>query len=68
MTKKLYVDANTCIWCWACVAIWDEYGIYDFNQDNKAYVKKQPETEQERELAEDWRSSCPVEAISLEEN
>ncbi|UFX83214.1 ferredoxin [Candidatus Absconditicoccus praedator] len=66
MSKKVYVDQDACIGCGACVAIAGDFGIFDFNDQNKAYVVKQPTSESEFEAAEDGKSACPVDAIKIQ--
>jgi ferredoxin len=56
-----YVD-NTCILCGVCF----ERAPDNFAEDEDegwAYVKRQPENDEELELAQEVMESCPVEAI-----
>lgn len=54
-----YVDEE-CINCGSCVEIAPENFDAD---DESAFVKKQPENEEEREKCEEAMEACPVEAI-----
>ena len=65
--KKLNIDSEACIGCGSCVAIMWETEIIAFNKDNKACVQRQPETDEEWELAQDAAGSCFVDAISIDE-
>jgi ferredoxin len=56
-----YVDSN-CIDCDLCRQTAPE----NFDRDDEgghSYVKKQPETDEERQLCRDAMEDCPVEAI-----
>ena len=56
-----YVD-NECIGCGLCVTTAED--IFGFDDDTElAYVKKQPENDKERELADQAMKECPVEVI-----
>ena len=58
---KFYVDEN-CIACDACVLTAPDH--FTMNGDEgHAYVKKQPENSQEKELCQEALEACPVEAI-----
>ena len=56
-----YVDSE-CIDCDLCREVAPEN--FTRNEDEgHSFVNKQPETDEERELCEEARDSCPVEAI-----
>ena len=56
-----YVDTE-CIACDACVITAPEH--FCLTEDEiSAYVKKQPETEEEKAFCQEALESCPVEAI-----
>ena len=55
-----YVD-DQCIACGMCISEAPEN--FDMNDDDMAYVKKQPEGDEELEACEDAKDECPVEAI-----
>lgn len=59
--KKEFDVKSNCISCWACVGIAPE--IFEFNEENKSCVKRQPETEKELQDTEDAKNICPVDAI-----
>lgn len=61
VTVKL--DSEMCIGCWACAWICEEIFEMDWRV---AYVKKQPQTDEEMECAQDAADSCCVEAITFE--
>lgn len=54
-----YVDHH-CLSCTGCVAY--SPNCFDVNRDG-AFVKKQPETEEEKAACEYARSRCPAKAI-----
>lgn len=57
------INEDKCIGCGACVGTCDE--VYDFNDDNLAYVKEQP-TEENMESAIEALENCPTDAIEKE--
>jgi ferredoxin len=57
---KYYVDTE-CTACETCVEIAPEN--FEMVEDEHAYVKKQPENEDEEEACAEAMESCPVEAI-----
>ena len=58
---EYYVD-DQCIACDACVM--EAPDFFEMNdEDGHAYVKKQPESESEKEDCKNALSACPVEAI-----
>lgn len=63
---KFYVD-DQCIACDACVV---EAPLFFAMNDIKghAYVKAQPRTPEELEMAQEALKSCPVEAIGDDDN
>ncbi len=54
--------SEECIGCHACVEVAGDN--FAMNDQEIAYVKKQPETEEEEALCEEALAVCPVEAIS----
>jgi len=65
MAVKVKVDSEGCISCGACVAICP--AVFEFNEENKSIVKKQPETAEEVECAKQSEAACPVMVIHVEE-
>lgn len=63
--KELKVNKDACIWCGVCVAICDK--IFDFDDQKKSKIIKQPETEQEFDCVKESIDACCVEAIYFEE-
>ena len=57
------VDKENCIGCGACVGTCDN--VFDFDDDNLAYVKNQPNNENEN-LAIEAMENCPTNAIEKE--
>lgn len=57
------VDKEKCIGCGACVGTCDS--VFDFDDDNLAYVKSQPNNENEN-LAIEAMENCPTNAIEKE--
>ncbi len=56
-----YVD-RSCIACDACITTApDNFSMDD--DDGHAFITKQPENEEEKELCEEALEGCPVEAI-----
>jgi len=55
------VDGDLCISCWMCVSSYDK--LFRFDDDNKAELIKQPETEQEIADFQTAKENCPVWAI-----
>ncbi len=58
------VNKDRCIGCGACIGLCDE--VYDYDDDNLAYVKSQP-TEDNMVLATEALENCPTNAIEKEE-
>lgn len=52
---------DNCIGCGACIATCEE--LFEMNDNGIAKVKKQPETDSEKECAENAKEICPVDAI-----
>ena len=65
MAKK-YTVSKECISCRACVEVAEDN--FDMNDENKAYLKKQPEDSREEKLCEEALEVCPVEAISIKKD
>ncbi len=63
MAKNLYVDAEECIGCGACVDSCQD--VFSMNEDDIAEISK-PETASEEEI-QDAIDACPVECIHWEE-
>ncbi len=60
------VDEEKCIGCGACVAL--APSIFEMDMEKmKSRVKKQPESEEEVNLAKEAAEACPVGAITVEE-
>lgn len=57
---KYYVDSN-CIFCETCIELAPEN--FASHDDEYAYVKKQPENENEADACQEAMESCPTEAI-----
>ncbi len=65
-TKTYKVNEEECISCRACVEVAGEN--FDMNDEGFAFVKKQPENEQEFSQVEEALEVCPVGAIKRLEN
>lgn len=61
--KKVVVDSNGCIWCWACVAICPE--VFQFNDEGKSTIVRQPQNDEERENVNDATWWCCVWVIQI---
>ena len=59
-----FTVSQECISCNACVGV--AVDNFELGEDRKAFLKKQPETEQELALCNKALSVCPVEAISID--
>ena len=57
------INKDKCIGCGACVGTCDE--VYDFDDDNLACVKEQP-NEENMESAIEALENCPTSAIEKE--
>ena len=62
MKYKVEVNENLCVGCGACQAICPD--VFEMTDDNKARVKENPT---EKECAKEAVDSCPVSAISIDE-
>ncbi|MEA3495437.1 MAG: ferredoxin [Bacteroidota bacterium] len=62
---KVYKVSEECIGCRACVEVATDN--YEINDNNIAYLKKQPENAKEEEQCENALETCPVDAISSDE-
>ncbi len=62
MKFNQYKVNEECIGCHACVEVAGDN--FAMNEQEMAFVKKQPESEEEEELCEEALEVCPVEAIS----
>ena len=56
-----YVD-HECIACDACAITAPQHFVVD-EKDGHAFVFQQPKTKEERQLCEEAKEACPVEAI-----
>jgi len=65
MVVNVKVDTKDCISCGACVAICPS--VFDFNEESKCIVKKQPETTEEIECVKQAEAACPVMVINVKE-
>lgn len=66
--EKLFVDKNKCIGCGACEGF--DSNIFELGDDGFAFVKKEDYNnlnDDEKENADDAMSSCPTNAIAVEE-
>lgn len=63
METKKYVVSNECIGCQACIGVASDN--FEMGNDNKAFLKKQPKTEQEIDESNQAIEICPVNAISI---
>ncbi len=61
MKLKRFKVNEECISCMACIGLAED--IFQLNDNGKAFVIKQPETEQEVALAQEAVEACPVDAI-----
>ena len=66
MNKLRFLVSEECIGCRACVDVAD--ANFDINDDNIAFLKKQPTNTDEEIKCNDAMEVCPVNAISVEEN
>lgn len=57
---KYYVDGN-CEFCETCIELAPEN--FDANDDEYAYVVKQPGNDTEEDACQEAMASCPMEAI-----
>ncbi len=62
---KGYRVSEKCIGCKVCVLVASEN--FDLNDNNIAYLKKQPQTTDEEAECNQAMEVCPVEAISTKE-
>ena len=58
-----FIVSDECISCKACVGVAGDN--FELGENKKAYLKKQPDTEQELALCNKALSVCPVDAISI---
>ncbi|MBT6005857.1 MAG: DUF1858 domain-containing protein, partial [Prolixibacteraceae bacterium] len=63
--KILKVDADECIGCRACAMVAAKN--FEMNDENIAFVKNQPKSQDEEDECEQALDVCPVMAISVEE-
>ena len=65
MSVEVKVDTEGCIWCGACIAICPN--VFKFNENNKSYVEKQPESSEEVQCAKEAEAACPVNVIHVKD-
>jgi len=65
MKRLKFVVSDECIGCRACVDVADSN--FDMNDDNIAFLKKQPDNTNEENSCRDALETCPVNAISIED-
>lgn len=62
--KGDYFVNSDCIGCESCADIApDHFAMKDKGDESIAYIKRQPKTDDERELCGDAKESCPADAI-----
>jgi len=64
MEKKIYKVSEDCIGCQACIDVADNN--FEMGNDNKAYLKKQPNSDAEIKDSNSAIDICPVDAIFIE--
>ncbi len=62
---KIKIDRNLCQGHNRCVVLAD--ALFDADEDGYAFVTKQPETEQEEQLARRIARACPERAVVINE-
>ena len=64
---KVKVNEDKCFGCGGCIGQIDT--VFDFNDEGRAFVKKEELTDEEKENVKDFvdNSYCPGDAISYEE-
>ncbi len=65
MKQKQFEVSDECIGCMACVDVAD--ANFDINDDNIAFLKKQPVNKEEEAKCIEAIEVCPVDAISVKE-
>ena len=65
MKKLIFKVSDECIGCKACVGVAESN--FDMNDDNIAFLKKQPVNKEEEEKCLEAMEVCPVNAISKKE-
>ena len=65
MEIKKFKVTDECIGCRACVGVAPDN--FDINDENIAYLKKQPATDEEEVKCEEAIDVCPVGAIEAED-
>jgi len=64
-SKKISVDAATCIGCGICVSLAPE--IFEMNEDGKSVVRSDVDLASENlEKAQESADACPVDAITVD--
>ena len=61
---EVVIDREGCISCGLCVSTCED--VFQFGDDGKAEVIKQPEGESEETLAREAAEGCPVAVIGVE--
>lgn len=62
---KVNVKEEKCIGCGSCISLTDG-NIFDFNDEGLAYVKNQPQNNEECEATKNAITYCPTAAIEEE--
>lgn len=62
--KKVRIDSENCISCWACVAMCPN--VFGFDESKRCYVKKQPDDSEWPDVI-DSESACPMWVIIIED-
>ena len=63
--EKLNLNSDICIGCGLCVSQNEEY--FEFNDEGLSTVKKEDVSEDDKKELQNIVESCPVGAISLDE-
>lgn len=58
---NVVIISEMCIGCGSCIEIADM--IFEFDDNGKATIKKQPTNQEERDLVKDAQENCPMGCI-----